>query len=419
MLRPVARAVVVLAGMAAAVGRLLAQEQEPLPRLQGFPHDHDGDGSLWHRPHLTGDWGGLRPWLRQRGVTLDVFATIDASQVLSGGIDRGFALRTLVDATATFASGPLLGYDGGTLYVDVQWQGGDDGSADTGDVQRYSDIDHDHDFVELAMLWYEHSLAGDTVFVRLGKDDTNTSFQALGAVDHFIHPSFGHSPNLLAMPTYPDTAFGGQVFWRPGAFYVGGGLYDGALQSGVRTGEHGPGTLFGAPAGLYSIAEAGASWGGDDGGRAGLGGWHHNGTFARYDGGSDDAATGGYLLAEQCLGRLGSAPERGALTAFAMYGHADRDVSIFDHHVGAGIGWNGLSSWRPDDAVGLGFSYGHFTRATGAPFTATGELAVEVFYAVQATPWLSLKPVLTWIDEPGGQGGADCWVLTLRTAVTF
>lgn len=415
-------AVLVVPLSVGCAGRGLAQvqaPQEPLPRLQGYPHEHRGDAGLWTRPHLTGDWGGLRSWLRARGVTLDVFSTTDASQVLDGGVDRGFALRTLVDATAAFASAPLLGYAGGTLYVDVQWQGGDDGSADSGDLQRYSDIDHDYDFVEVAMLWYEQAFADDTWFVRVGKDDTNTSFQAVGAVDRFIHASFGHSPNLLAMPTYPDTACGGQVFWRPGDWYAGLGVYDGALQAGVRTGERGPRTLFGSPADLYTIGEAGVQWGGEGGGRAGLGSWHHTGTFDRFDGGSDSGSTGYYLLAEQGLGHVGAAAPHGALQVFVMYGFADADVSDFDHHVGAGLAWNGPSAARPDDVLGLGASYGHFSNAPGAAFTASAELAVEWFYAAQLAPWWSLTPVLTWIDEPGGSGVPDALVLTLRTALVF
>lgn len=403
-----------------AIAQQALPPQEPLPRLQGYPHEHDGDGSWWSRPHLTGNWGGLRPWLRERGLTLDVFSTTDASLVLAGGVERGFALRTLVDATATVASQPLLGYRGGTVFLDVQWQGGDDGSLDTGDLQRYSDIDHDRDFVQVAMLWYEHAFADDTLFVRVGKDDTNTSFQALSAVDPFIHPSFGHSPNLLAMPTYPDTAFGAQVFWRPEGFWAGLGIYDGALQSGVRTGEHGARTVFGAPADLYGIAEVGAAWAGERPGRVGVGAWRLTGTLSRFDGSDDSGTTGWYASGEQVL-RAGR-PEDGAgeVAAFAMYGFADAELSDFEHCFGAGIACTGPFSRRPQDKVGLGLAQGWFSRAAGTTFAGRAETAIELFYDVQVTPWCTLKPVLTWIDDPGGLVGVgDVLVLTLRTAITF
>ncbi|MFO1076156.1 MAG: carbohydrate porin [Planctomycetota bacterium] len=396
----------------------LGQEQEAAPRLQGHDatHEEADGGSLWTRHHLTGDWGGLRSWLRARGVAAELFATIDASRVVAGGLDRAFALRTLVDATLTLDSEPLLGYPGGTLFADFQFQRGDDGSLDTGDLQRYSNIDHDHEFEELAMLWYEQALAGDTLFVKVGKNDVNADFQAIAAIEPYLHPSFGHSPNILAMPTYPDTAFGAQVFWRPGAFYAGAGVYDGALQAGVRTGEHGPRTLFGEPAALFAIAEAGIE-AGETHPRLAVGAWRDTGTFARFAGGEVDGTAGWYALAERAFA---VADGGGELAAFAMYGWADPDVSEIEHHIGAGVAWHGFLPSRPDDAVGLGASYARFSRAPGAGFAAAGELALEAFWLVQVAPWLALEPALTWIDEPGGQAGVgDAWVLTLRTAVVF
>lgn len=406
-----------LAAAALPTAFAFGQDPEAAPRLQGHDATHEAAdaGSLWTRHHLTGDWGGLRSWLHARGIALELFSTTDASKVLAGGIDRGAALRSLVDATVTVVSEPLLGFAGGTLFADFQLQRGDDGSTDTGDLQRYSNIDHDHEFEELAMLWYEQAIAGDTLFVKVGKNDVNADFQAIEATAPFLHPSFGHSPNIVAMPTYPDTAFGAQAFWRPGGFYVGGGVYDGALQAGVRTGEHGPRTLFGEPAALFTIAEAGLEADGTLP-RLAVGAWRGTGAFSRFDGGETDGTAGFYALGEQTFALDG----HGELAAFAMYGAADPDLSEVAHHIGGGVAWTGFCKARPDDALGLGASYAAFTRDPAAAFAADGELAVEALWSVQVTPWLTLTPALTWIDEPGGLAGVgDVWVLTLRTAITY
>ncbi|MBL8753544.1 MAG: carbohydrate porin [Planctomycetes bacterium] len=408
---------------AAAVAQGGAQErQEPTPRLQGYPHRDDGIAdTVWTRAHLTGDWGGLRTWLQARGITPELFTTTDASLVTAGGVDPGgTAVRTLVDATISFASEPLLGFRGGTLFVDLQLQRGDDGSLDTGDLQRYSDIDHDHEFDEVAMLWYEQALCDDTVFVKVGKNDTNTEFDVAPHADHFLHASFGHSPNVLAMPTYPDPAFGAQVFWQPGGFYAGAGLYDGAAQSGVRTGERGPATVFAGPDDLFGIAEAGAMWAGRHPGRLGIGLWRHTGEFQRFDGGTDDKTTGCYGVLDQSLWRVGDGDGERGVGAFAMYAWADPTVSAIEHHGGAGLAYDGPFAQRPHDVAGLGASYGAFSRAPGAGFIGGAELAVECFYEMRLTPWLTVKPVLTWLDDPAGAPGVDdAVVLTLRTAITF
>lgn len=417
-----ARHILVVAALAAAAAAQTEPPvpQEPTPRLQGEPHEHDGGGEgFWRRDHLTGDWGGLRSWLRAYGITPELFATTDASVVAAGGVDPGgTAVRTLVDATLTLATEPLFGWSGGTFYVDLQWQRGDDGSLDTGDLQRYSDIDHSHEFEEVAMLWFEQALCGNTLFVRLGKNDVNNEFDVVGHADHFLHSSFGHSPTVLAMPTYPDTSFGAQVFWRPGSVYAGAGVYDGAAQAGVKTGEHGPSTLFRSSADLFAIGEGGMQWQGDRPGRCGLGLWHHTGDFARFDGGIEQGTAGVYAVAEQSLWLVDDG-ERG-LGGFVMYGWADPQVSGIEHHFGAGLEWAGPWVQRPRDVVGLGATFASFSQAPGAGLSGRGELAVELFYELRLSPWLAVRPVLTWIDDPGGLPDVeDALVLTLRTSVTF
>lgn len=398
------------------------EPQEPTPRLQGYPHDEAAPAGSWfERSHLTGDWGGLRSWLQARGITPELFSTTDASLVVAGGRNpSGTALRTLVDATLGFASEPLLGYRGGTLFVDLQVQRGSDGSDDTGDLQRYSDIDHTHGFAQVAMLWYEQALADDTLWIKVGKNDVNSDFDVVEHGAHFVHPSFGHSPNLLAMPTYPDTAFGAQVRWQPGTFRAGAGVYDGAALRGVRTGERGPRTLFGQPDDLFAIAEVGAAWGGPQAGRCSLGGFRHTGEFARFDGGSDNGTQGLYATLDQQLWRVGDGDDGRGVAGCLMYGWADPMLSPIGHHVGAGLAWCGPWAQRPRDVVGLGASYAAFSKEPGAGLAGDGELAIEAFYELRATPWLQCKPVLSWIRDPGGAAGVDdAWVLTLRTAITF
>jgi porin len=48
-------------------------------------------GGPWHsRPKLTGDWGGLREQLRDRGITFDVSATTFYQGTASGGLEESF-----------------------------------------------------------------------------------------------------------------------------------------------------------------------------------------------------------------------------------------------------------------------------------------------------------------------------------------
>jgi porin len=347
--------------------------------------------------------------------------------LLSGGVDpHGTALRTLIDATLTLDGDRLLGWRGSVLFADFQVQRGDDGSLDTGDLQRYSNIDGE-ERTQLAKLWFEQAFAGDAVRLRLGKADVNADFDYVEHGYRFLHASFGHSPTMLGMPTYPDPSYGAALLTQPGGgFYANAGVYDGAAQTGVKTGESGPRTLFGTPSDLYGIGEVGRVWGGDGAGlhgRLGLGVWRHTGDFARYDGGSSSGTTGCYAVFAQQLTAATAAADanaRGGLGSFLQYGWADPQLSPFEHHVGAGLEWTGPLQQRPDDALGLGVSWARFSQEAGTGLRGDGELAVELFLQLQLTPFCSLQPDLQWIHQPGGVDGVgDALVLTLRTSITF
>ena len=388
-------------------------------------HEHGAAGggwSEWH--HATGDWGGLRSRLLELGFIPELFATTDASLLASGGVDPGgTALRTLMDATLSVDGGRLLGWGGATFHLDFQVQRGQDGSLDTGDLQRYSNID-EVERTQLARLWFEQTFAGEAVRLRLGKTDVNADFDYVEHGYRFLHASFGHSPTLLAMPTYPDPSYGAALLTEPGGgCYANLGVYDGATKAGIATGPRGPRTLFAAPSDLYLIGEGGWRWGRGEGGmhgRLAFGAWWHTGRFERFDGGSDDGTTGYYAVAEQQLthGRVGGDAVHGGLGAFLMYGWADPQLSPLEHHVGGGLEWTGPLASRPDDALGLGANWASFSDAAG--LHGDGELAVELFYQWQVTPWFSLQPDVQWIHSPGGLADVDdALVLTLRTSITF
>lgn len=400
---------------------------EPSRNRPGAPRGQiAGDGwPILDWRHATGGWGGLRDWLNEHGVDLEVFLITDGSVVASGGVHSGgAALRSLLDATVAIDGGRLLGWHGARFFADFQVQRGTNGSTDVGDLQGFSNIDSD-DRSQLALLWYEQDLFDGMLRVKVGKANANTDFAYVEHGLGFINSSFGYSPTILSFPTYPDPAFGAAALVRfGGGLYAGAGVYDGAVQQGFKTGQRGPGTLFGDPPDLFLIGEVGRRWKGEEGagpGRIGLGAFRHTGRFARYDGGTEHGTWGVYLVLDQVLWRPADAGEsyRG-LGGFLQYGWADPDVSPIEHHLGLGVTWTGPLALRPDDAVGLGLTWVSFSDAPGTGRRGSGELAVELFYTLQIAPWLRIKPDLQFIHNPGGLPGVDdALVLSLRTAITF
>ncbi len=378
------------------------QEIERTTIPQPHTHDHfdDSPGPFLQWPHLTNGWFGLRHKLSNAGILFDLVAAIDFSRNLSGGIDSSRTVAPYLFAASLSVDSEKLGlFPGGLLFIDVQRIGGSSGTAIVNDFQVFSNIAAESR-TQLAQLWYEQQIVGEYLRLKIGKMDANSDF---AYVDHgllFLHSSMGLSPTIQSMPTYPDTAYGIEVIGRTATGVYGRvGVYDGALQRGVRTGLHGP-----VLDDIFAIGESGLTWSAaaaDLSGRLGIGIWYHNGDFDRFDGGTNDGTEGAYLTFDQLVYREIPDDDDQGIGWFVQYGYADPDVSPVDHHIGTGLTWTGALPHRDADALGLGISIVHFSQASGATFS-TYETATELFYTLQLTGFASLTLDLQAITNPGG-----------------
>ncbi|MDB5322098.1 MAG: Carbohydrate-selective porin [Phycisphaerales bacterium] len=376
----------------------------------------------WQR--LTDDWFGLRPALDDRGISLQSSLTIDASKNFRGGADTaGSALRSLFNANLTLDTQRLLGWSGGTLFLSFQNQSGHSGQELAGSFQGISNIDADGR-TQISELWYEQVLLDGKLRLKAGKIDASAEFAHSKNAGEFLNASAGFSPTILDMPAYPDPATGISVFVKPcEQYYAGVGIYDGSLLEGKPTCALGPRTFFRSGSSLFMIGEAGVNWTASNlGGRLGAGAWYHTGTFAQFDGGAREGAWGPYLVLDQAIWRKNPADKddgRG-IDVFLQYGYADASVSPVQHHVGVGLTWTGIVPNRDDDVLGLGASWVRFSDRRGANFDTDSELAVELFYKLKLTPWLSVKPDLQYVHNPGGVAARnDALVASVRLVVDF
>ena len=116
---------------------------------------------------LTGDWLGVRKKLEERGITFDVTLTLDGSKNLRGGIDTaGSAWRNLFEATLTLDTKPLLGIDGGKVFLDFQNAAGPTRHRQlVGDAQKFDNIDADGR-TQVAQLWYQQILLDESAAIQ-------------------------------------------------------------------------------------------------------------------------------------------------------------------------------------------------------------------------------------------------------------
>jgi porin len=403
--------------------------QEPGARTRpGVSPESEGtaDHHEWER--ATGDWGGVRTRLEQLGIVIDGSLVTEWSRASDGGTDSGGIFRHLLDINATLDLSRLIGFEGADVFIDFQ-TGGAWGAPDAWvGFQPYSNIAIDGSITQLSQLWYEQWLAGDSVRVKIGKVDANSEFAYIDAAGGFINASAGFTPAIFALPTYPNPSMSVNLFVYPTEdSYIGAGVYDGATAvDGVDTGALGPAGFFssGGSNDWFVIGEAGVTFdriGALDRARIAIGGWWHSGEFTTDAGTAQDGASGAYALAEARAWRPDGADadddDTRGLWVFVQFGSADDGVNPVRRQFGAGASLEGTLPARDADALGLYMSFVDLDSDSSGG-SASDECAIELFYDIEITPCVHLKPDIQWFLDAGGSGG-DSFAGTLRCTIAF
>ena len=363
--------------------------------------------------------------LFESGLVLSGEYIGEYSENLDGGVREEGASRHLGVLGVELDLEELFDLNGATVYMQVLGvAAGEGGSRDTGDLQVYSNIENDRDFLAIYEFWYEQKLANDRLRIKVGKVDAGAHFDVVEASGNFASSSAGTSPTVVGFPSYPDSAMSFNLFYdavvrENGTLTLGYGVYDGASGvDGVSTGSRGPSTFFNDSKSddLFHIFEAGwkwDGWGALPDGRLAVGGWSHSATFETFDGGEVDGAEGLYLLAEQRL------PTSADVWLFAQYGTAPAELSEIEGHFAVGVIAGGFSEKRPDDELGFYLSYAELTDDPEAGFDGD-ETAVDLYYRAQLTERLAVQPEVHYIAEPSGDPALDdALVASLRAILSF
>ncbi|MFO1076509.1 MAG: carbohydrate porin [Planctomycetota bacterium] len=379
--------------------------------------------AIWTR--ILGDCAGGRTWLEEHGIEVAGGWTADWSAAWNGGLRNRATLGSLLDVNVGLDLERLAGIPHTLAFVDCYSIQGRDPSDDVGDIQSFSNIQAP-DTDQVAEAWIETAPA-DWLRCKFGKIDFNSEFAFTEEGGEFINSSAAVSPTIVGYPTYPDPATALLVFVTPAeVWYVGAGVFDGAGADGIRTGRHG----FKGPFedeqsdALFSVLEVGHSWAGGDSwgsGRLAVGGWYHSARFTRFDSTTARGASGFYAVFDQRLWREDptDAESTQGVGFTAQVAVTEDDVSAIALCVVAGVVWIGAIDDRDDDATGFLIAHAGLTDDPAAGFQGD-ETAFELFYKLQLTPAISLKPDLQFIVDPGGDPTVDdALVGTLRFEFTF
>jgi porin len=417
---------------------------------------------------LTGDWGGLRPYLERQGVVFNLNYTHDFLSNVRGGIGPGSVLIGVFQPQLDIDLQKLLGWQGGHFHTHgLVTHGPFFSQTYLGNILAVSNLEAGP-VARLYSLWYEQSAFNDLLSVRLGLMSADSQFLQSKTASNFINNGISW-PTFLAAnlpaggPAYPLPDPGIRVRIKPAdnlAFQAA--VFSGDPSGGDGSNQSQPlptGTVFSFRGGTFIIAEASylPNQGKDAKGLPGayrIGGWWHTSPRfgdQRFDNTGQSLASatstgiplnhtghqGFYGVIDQMLYRVPGTEDQG-LSAFFRAGGVPNDRNLISFYADGGLLYKGLVPRRPDDKVGIAAAYarvGNNARGLDQDIgffgnflypVRSGETAIEMMYQAQLAPWWMLQPELQYIIRPGGgvlnPDGSfrpNAWVIAVRSSLNF
>src|SRR3984893_14246425 len=395
---------------------------------------------------LTGDWGGLRSYLDNNGITFTFNYTNDFLANVRGGIGPGAVAIGVFQPQLDLDLQKLLGWEGGKFHTHGLLTHGPCYSPTyLGNILAVSNLEAGP-VALLYSLWYEQNAFNDRLSVRAGLMSADSQFLQSKTAANFINNGISW-PTFLAAnlpaggPAYPLPDPGIRVLIKPTDEVA----FQAAVFSGDPSGRDGSnqilplptGTVFSFSGGAFFIAEASylPNQSKDAKGLPGayrLGAWYHTSSRfgdQRFDNTGlslanplstgvplDHTGNGGiYGVIDQMLYRVPGTDDQG-LSGFFRAGGVPNDRNLISFYADGGLVYKGLIPRRPDDKTGLAAAYSRVgNNARGLDVDTglfgnfffpvrSGETMFELMYQAQLAPWWTLQPEMQYIVRPAGGG---------------
>ncbi len=381
---------------------------------------------------LTGEWGGLRSGLRDRGVDLTASYGSEAAWNPAGGD------RQLVRETGQFVFGATLdaakvvGIPGGTLQATVTFRRGKDLGADANlhVLELVQEVYGRGQTWRLTQFWYQQILAGGNFDVKLGRLTQGEDFATFSC--QFMNLTFCGAPpgNIVGDYWYswPISQWALRARVKHGPFYAMAGAYEVNPRNLDKTFVIGH---FAGATGIIAPVEIGYTPSVGPAKMPGyyrIGGWYNtsraddlsldlNGNRRVVTGLAPLRHDGRYGIYAQFQQQLtgtadATAPDQPAthgLVVFLNLVQADRQTSAINNQVTAGLLYTGLFSIRSHDDFGFAAARTNVNRRSSEGLALipnnkrpTAEYVAEIDYGIHATDWLVVRPNVQYVINPSG-----------------
>lgn len=402
---------VCMGGVVFAAEQQAANSQKPV--IDATPYS----GNLWDRATLTGDWGGVRNDIADKGVTIDATLTQSWQKAVDGGINKSGEYGGRYNATINMDFKKMGLWEGAFLMIEVEGRYTESSAnRNTGALlpvntsAAFPQPGEGGEQITLPAAVFTQFLS-ESFGVFGGKLDTvmngDKNDFAHGKGDtQFMNMAFNLNPALAL--TVPQYTWGGGAILLPtqnpkewvataSAMKTSGE----ASTSGIDDIDNGPTTIV-----LETRLTTDFF---DMTGHQLVGYAHSDKSFTSLDQSvgtiiegfpvsKDKGSWAAYYNFDQYFYEPEKGSGRGA-GVFGRFGSTDGEANPVHYFASAGIGGKGICADRPLDRFGIGYYYLWVANQDVPNDLGFGDTkGVEVFYNIALTKWVYLTPDIQVID---------------------
>src|SRR6266478_6481900 len=406
--------------------------QTALEETLSGPDSHEtGQGP---HGHLLGDWGGLRPYLFERGVRFDLQYISDSLANIEGDRNDRFESWNRVRGTVDIDFGALTGQSGWYFHATALWQDGGNLGAYLGLLTSPSGMSSTRT-LRLDSWWLEKRWLDERLAARLGQFAGQDFYGAQHYASSFIFEPMGYAlGNLFSdFESFdPPSTPAAEVRVVPiNDFYVKSMVIAEDRDpfshnpTGLVPQFHG-GTVIVSEIGFTPGKRASSVRAFDNvEARKGYSGLYQFGASCNpgdFRTATGKRESGNYLLywmASQALWRVDPNAARGLDATFA-YDWSPPDINRNNSLLTAGLRFNEPLPLPIHNTMSLGYVWNHLSsdfRPNNAAMWNT-EHGLEFNVLLDVAPMVLFQPVVQYYANAGG-GSEDAVVVGFRTKVEF
>jgi porin len=174
---------------------------------------------IWEQETLTGDWGGARTTLMNKGIDVSLDYIGETLALASGGLHRRASYEGRLNLTIDTDMRKLIGWTGATTQVTVFQihNSGHDAADNVGSIADPSNIDA-LATTRLFTAWFQQNFLDDRISIRVGQLGVDLETFNSATSGGLINGTFGWAAILAGNmtsggPAYPLATPGARVTW--------------------------------------------------------------------------------------------------------------------------------------------------------------------------------------------------------------